>query len=115
MPPFIPSHFHSTLWLPAASDPQPIQPDLCGRQLPGPQGRTGLRRFHKECVELWESLPPESKLHPETWAYNHIVMSYVKDGMGILRWPKKESDLKRRIKDIFLQCARLRASCLTEA
>lgn len=66
-----------------------------------------MHRFHKECVELWESLPPESKLHPETWAYNHIVMSYVKDGMGILRWPKKESDLKRRIKDIYLRCAQL--------
>ncbi|CAL5224930.1 g7699 [Coccomyxa viridis] len=59
--------------------------------------------FHKECVELWESLPPESKLHPESWAYNHIVMSYVKDGMGILRWPKNEKELKRRIKDIFLR------------
>lgn len=56
-------------------------------------------------MELWESLPPESKLHPESWAYNHIVMSYVKDGMGILRWPKNETELKRRIKDIFLQCA----------
>lgn len=32
-------------------------------------------------------------------------MSYVKDGMGILRWPKNETELKRRIKDIFLQCA----------
>ncbi len=67
----------------------------------------GLHSFHKECVELWESLPPDSKLHPESWAYNHIVMSYVKDGMGILRWPKNESELKRRIKDIFLQCALL--------
>ena len=62
-----------------------------------------LCRFHKECVELWESLPDEAKQHPESWAYNHIVMSYVKDGMGILRWPKKESDLKRRIKHIALE------------
>ena len=54
-------------------------------------------------MELWESLPPDSKLHPESWAYNHIVMSYVKDGMGILRWPKKESDLKRRIKQIVIE------------
>ena len=66
-----------------------------------------MHRFHKECVELWESLPPESRRHPESWAFNHIVMSYVKDGMGILRWPKKESDLKRRIKDIYLRCAQL--------
>jgi len=54
-------------------------------------------------VELWESLPAEAKQHPESWAYNHIVMSYVKDGMGILRWPKKESDLKRRIKHIVIE------------
>lgn len=54
-------------------------------------------------MELWESLPAEAKQHPESWAYNHIVMSYVKDGMGILRWPKKESDLKRRIKYIVIE------------
>ena len=54
-------------------------------------------------MELWESLPPDSKLHPESWAYNHIVMSYVKDGIGILRWPKRESELKRCIKAVWLQ------------
>ena len=63
-------------------------------------------------MELWESLPPESKLHPESWAYNHIVMSYVKDGMGILRWPKNETELKRRIKDIFCSALFLPGTCV---
>ena len=54
-------------------------------------------------MELFESLPPKHVTHPESWAYNHIVMSYVKDGIGILRWPRKERDLKKLIKDAYLQ------------
>lgn len=64
-----------------------------------------LHRYHRECVELFESLPDEAKLDPNSWAFVHITMSYVKDGMGILRWPKSEKLMKRRIQDIYVQCA----------
>ena len=59
-------------------------------------------RCHKDCIELFESLPPEAKEHPDSWAYVHMVMSYIKDAMGIMRWPKSEKAVKQRIQEIYL-------------
>ncbi|CAK0787738.1 hypothetical protein CVIRNUC_010960 [Coccomyxa viridis] len=67
---------------------------------------------HKECLELFESLPPEAKLHSDSWAYVHMVMSYIKDAMGIMRWPKSEKAVKQRIQEIYL--AEMREKALQE-
>jgi len=49
-------------------------------------------------VRLFESIPPEERENPASWAYTHIIMSYIKDATGIFRWPKSEAELRDAIK-----------------
>ncbi len=42
-------------------------------------------RCHQAVVELYERIPMEIKENPQSWAYTHTIMSYIKDATGIFR------------------------------
>ena len=62
-------------------------------------------RCHVEAVALFERMDEEAKTDPDSWAYTHVVMSHVKDGMGAFRWPRTEAALRERLKHHFTLCA----------
>ncbi|CAL8461625.1 g1156 [Coccomyxa elongata] len=53
---------------------------------------------HEAVVELFERMPMEIKENPQSWAYTHTVMSYIKDATGIFRWPRSEKELRNALK-----------------
>ena len=56
-------------------------------------------------MALFESMDAEMKLNPDSWAYAHTVMSYVKDATGLFRRPQTEAALRKALRATFHECA----------
>ncbi len=61
-------------------------------------------RYHAEAVALFETMDSQMKLNPDSWAYAHTVMSYVKDATGLFRRPQTEAAMRNALRATFHQC-----------
>lgn len=44
------------------------------------------------------------KLDPDSWAYAHTVMSYMKDATGLFRRPQSDGALRKALRATFHEC-----------
>lgn len=54
-------------------------------------------------MSLFEAIEEEDKLAPESWVYTNIVMSTMKDGLGVFRWPRTQGELRKALRRKFLE------------